>query len=167
MRAGLNFDLTWVQKSVTCPSLLEIVGSNFFWTRTRSITLFRSRTRTFYSFKNVLIFSKFFSNLKLSVGLKIQDAFIRLLIWKLAHLAYFSGNFEGDFIKIKSYLVLIMRWRSSGPKKFGPGPGRLKFFVPGPGLLNLPGPGPYPEPTGSGSGSYPTISIPVEHPSWE
>ena len=108
---------------------------------------FRTRTRTFYSFKNVLIFSKFFSNLKLSVGLKIQDAFIRLLIWKLAHLAYFSGNFEGDFIKMKSYLVLIMRRRSSGPKKFGPGPGRLNFF----------GPGPYPDPTGSGS--YPTDSI--------
>jgi hypothetical protein len=114
--------------------VVEIVGSNFFWIRTRSITLFRTRTRTrtrliklirtrtrtrtrtFYSFKNVLIFSKFFSNLKLSVGLKIQDAFIRLLIWKLAHLVYFSGNFEGDFIKIKSYFVLFMRRRSSGPK---------------------------------------------------
>ena len=120
-----------------------------FWTRTRtrSIELFRTRTRlikltrtrtrtrTFYSFKNGLIFSKFFSNLKLSVGLKIQDAFIRLLIWKLAHRVYFSGNFEGDFIKMKSYLVLIMRRRSSGPKKFGPGPGpgRLNFFGPGPG----------------------------------
>ena len=77
-------------------SELEIVGSNFFGpgpgqlhffrtrTRTRSIELFRTRTRTrtrtFYSFKNGLIFSKFFSNLKLSIGLKIQDAFIRLLI---------------------------------------------------------------------------------------
>jgi hypothetical protein len=131
------------QREYRSPAL-EIVGSNFFWTRIRSITLFRTRTRlikltrTFYSFKNVLIFSKFFSNSKLSVGLKIQNAFIRLLIWKLAHLVYFSENFEGDFIKIKSYLVLFMRRRSSGPKKFGPGPG------------------PYPEPTGSGS--YPTIS---------
>jgi hypothetical protein len=63
-------------------SRVEIVGSNFFWTRTRLIKLTwtRTRTRTFYSFKNVLIFSKFFTNLKLSVGLKIQDAFIRLLI---------------------------------------------------------------------------------------
>ena len=119
-------------------------------TRTRLIKLTRTRTRTFYSFKNVLIFSKFFSNLKLSVGLKIQDAFIRLLIEKLAHLVYFSRNFEGDFIKIISYLVLIMRRRSSGPKKFGPGPG--------PGRLHFFGPGPYPDPTGSGSGTYPTIS---------
>jgi hypothetical protein len=33
--------------------VLEIVGSNFFWTRTRtrSIEVFWARTRTFYSFK--------------------------------------------------------------------------------------------------------------------
>jgi hypothetical protein len=37
--------------------------------------------------------------LKLSVGLKIRDAFIRLFIRKLAHFVYFSGNFEGDFYK--------------------------------------------------------------------
>jgi hypothetical protein len=64
--------------------LLEIVGSNFFWTRTRTrlikLNRTRTRTRTFFSFKNLFILSKIFSNLKLSVGLKMQDAFIRLLI---------------------------------------------------------------------------------------
>jgi hypothetical protein len=85
-----------------------------------------------YSFQILFILSKFFSNLKLSVGLKIQAAFIRLLTWKLAHFVYFSGNFEGDFIKIKSYLALIRRRTSSGSKKFGPGPGRLNFFGPRP-----------------------------------
>ena len=84
--------------------MLEIVGSNFFGPGPGKFKNFRTRTRTrsFYSFKNYFILSKFFLNLKLSVGTKIQDAFIRLFIWKLAPLVYFSGNFEDDFIKIKS-----------------------------------------------------------------
>jgi hypothetical protein len=44
------------------------------------LTRTRTRTRTFFSFKNLFILSKIFSNLKLGVGLKMQDAFIRLLI---------------------------------------------------------------------------------------
>jgi hypothetical protein len=47
------------------------------------------------------------------------------------HILYISqAIFEGNYIKIKSYLVFIMRRRSSGPKKFGPGLGRLNFFGP-------------------------------------
>jgi hypothetical protein len=67
---------------------VEQTGSEHFELdgRDRRVQLFRTWTRliklfrTFYSFKNLFILSNFFSNLKLSVGLKIQDAFIRLLI---------------------------------------------------------------------------------------
>jgi hypothetical protein len=107
-----------------------IVGSNFFWIRTRSIKLFRTHTRTFF-------FQNFF---KFETERRSEDAgcFHSITYLKLAHLVYFSGNFEGNFIKIKSYLVFIMRRRSSGPKKLDP---------------DL-------DPVGSGSGSgiYPTIS---------
>ena len=85
-----------------------VVGSNFFWTRTRtrSIKLFRTRTRTrtrtFYSFKNLFILSKFFSNLKLSVGLKIQDALIRFRVVTGPEFSNRSGPAGSNFRPVRS-----------------------------------------------------------------